>query len=185
MLNLEQRIRAGSLRAAIGVVIASRDCPGARLARERSLPTLVIPGVIESATLGRILADHGVDWVALAGYLKLVQMPAGFMNRFLNIHPALLPSFGGKGMFGRHVHQAILDAGCRVSGCTVHLVDEAFDRGPILAQAACEVREGDTPDTLAARVFTLECELYPATLSRLFAGRLEVSGRRARIVEAE
>lgn len=182
MAHLDQSTRDGALRAVIGVVIASRDCPGARLARERGLPTLIVPGVIEGATLGRILRDHGAGWAALAGYLRLVRVPEGFEHRILNIHPALLPSFGGKGMYGRHVHQAVLDAGCRVSGCTVHLVDEAFDRGPILAQAACQVQEGDTADSLAARVFALECDLYPATLSRVLAGRIEVRGRRARIV---
>jgi phosphoribosylglycinamide formyltransferase-1 len=99
----------------------------------------------------------------------------------VNIHPALLPSFGGAGMYGRRVHEAVLGAGCRVSGCTVHLCNDLFDDGPILAQACCEVREDDTAESLAARVFDLECALYPDTINRLVRHGVVVEGRRARL----
>lgn len=184
LMNLVDWIERGQLPAAIGVVIASRECAGAEWAREKGLPTLMMRGVIPRATLGRVFADHGVSWGVLAGYLNLVQIPDGFEQRMTNIHPALLPSFGGAGLYGERVHAAVLAAGCKVSGCTVHLIDEHYDTGPILAQAACPVEDGDTVKTLAARVFAVECELYPATLRRLLNGRLAVDGRRAAIVPA-
>jgi phosphoribosylglycinamide formyltransferase-1 len=161
------------------MVIASRECPGAELARERGITTRVIGGTIPRDVLGGMLQDAQIGLVVLAGYLKLVQVPRGYEGRVVNIHPALLPGFGGPGMHGEHVHRAVLDAGCKVSGCTVHLCDERYDTGPILAQAACEVRDDDSPASLAARVFALECDLYPRTLERLLAGRVKVLGRRA------
>ncbi len=182
--NLASHIEQGRLSAEIGLVIASSSCPGAERARERELPTLVVPGVIEPGKLARMLSDHGVGWIALAGYLKLLRIPPGFEGRAVNIHPALLPSFGGPGMYGRRVHAAVLEAGCRVSGCTVHLCDDAYDRGPILAQRACEVLDDDTPDSLGARVFVLECELYPRVIQSILTGRVSIEGRRARIMPA-
>jgi len=100
----------------------------------------------------------------------------------VNIHPALLPAFGGRGMFGAHVHRAVLDAGCKVSGCTVHFCDDAYDRGPIIAQRCCPVLDDDTPDSLASRVFEVESDLYPETIARLIEGDVRVDGRRVRIV---
>lgn len=182
--NLASHIEQGRLSAEIGLVIASSACPGAERARKRGLPTLVVPGVIEPGSLARMLSDHGAAWIALAGYLKLLQIPPGFDGRAVNIHPALLPSFGGPGMYGRRVHAAVLEAGCRVSGCTVHLCDDAYDRGPILAQRACEVLDDDTPESLGARVFALECELYPRVIQSILTGRVSIEGRRARIMPA-
>jgi len=116
--------------------------------------------------------------VALAGYLKLFEIPDGFENRVTNIHPALLPSFGGKGMYGPNVHRAVIESGCRVSGCTVHLCDERYDTGPIITQLTCPVLESDTPETLADRVFALETEAYPSALRDLLSGDLRIDGRR-------
>lgn len=180
--NLLKAIDAGGLPARVALVIASRECRGAEIARARSIETRVVPGVIEPGVLGPILQSRGIAWVVLAGYLNLVRIPPGFEGRFVNIHPALLPSFGGRGMYGERVHRAVLEAGCRVSGCTVHLCDERYDTGPILAQRCCEVPDNDTPETLAARVFALECEAYPRALAALFAGRYRIEGRRARLV---
>lgn len=182
--NLALHIESGRLNADVALVIASGPCPGAERARARGLPTLIVPGVIPPEILGRMLADHQAGWIALAGYLKLLRIPPGFEGKAVNIHPALLPSFGGAGMYGLRVHRAVLDAGCRVSGCTVHLCDDVYDRGPILAQRACEVLDGDTPESLAARVFALECEVYPQTLQALLMGRISLDGRRARIMQA-
>lgn len=186
-MNLVERIERGELAGEIRLVIASKHCPAAERARARRLPVLIVPGVIEASVLSRMLADHSVDpsggWIVLAGYVKHLRVPRGFEGRAVNIHPALLPSFGGRGMYGMRVHQAVLDAGCKVSGCTVHLVDEEYDHGPILAQRACEVRDDDTAESLAARVFELEKELYPRTLERLFRGTVSIAGRRARIIE--
>lgn len=182
LVNLVEKIERGELAADVGVVVASRECVGAEWAREHGLPTLMMRGVIPRDVLGRVFGDHGVGWGVLAGYLNLIQIPAGFEQRMTNIHPALLPSFGGPGLYGERVHAAVLGAGCKVSGCTVHLIDERYDTGPIVAQAACPVRDDDTVKTLAARVFGLECQLYPATLQRLLTGRLVVEGRRVAIV---
>jgi phosphoribosylglycinamide formyltransferase-1 len=176
LANLLGRIGRGDLPARVGVAIASRQCPGAQRARDANIPTLVMPGVIPAAELERALRAHGVELVALAGYLKLVDIPRAYEGRIANIHPALLPSFGGPGMHGRHVHEAVLASGARESGCTVHLVTAEYDRGPILLQRRCPVLPGDTPDTLAARVFAEECEAYPEAIRRWIAG--EYSGRR-------
>jgi phosphoribosylglycinamide formyltransferase 1 len=169
--NLIAAIAAGDLPARVAVVIASRECLGAEKARKAGIPTVVIPGAIPASDLLRVLTEHGVmpseGWVVLAGYLKLVQIPAGFENRVVNIHPALLPGFGGKGMHGHAVHEAVLKAGCQESGCTVHLCDPRYDTGPIILQRRCRVLQGDTADTLAARVFEEECKAYPEALRQL------------------
>lgn len=127
-----------------------------------------LPGDVASEIL-EALESAGVEVIFLAGYLRLVPAPVveRFRNRILNIHPALLPAFGGKGMWGRHVHNAVLEAGCRVSGPTVHLVDEVYDRGAILAQWPVPVLNGDTPEALAARVLAAEHRLYPRAAAHL------------------
>ncbi|MGH7133160.1 MAG: formyltransferase family protein, partial [Phycisphaerales bacterium] len=117
--------------------------------------------------LGRLLADHRVDLVVLAGYLTRLEIPPAYRGRIVNIHPALLPAHGGHGMYGRRVHEAVLAAGDTESGCTVHLVDDEYDRGPIIAQTRVPVLKGDIPETLAARVFEAECATYPAALAKL------------------
>jgi len=124
----------------------------------------------------------GADLVCLAGFLQLLTVPEDFRGRILNIHPSLIPVFCGKGFHGTHVHQAALDAGVKVSGCTVHFVDDEYDHGPIVAQRAVPVLEDDTPERLAERVFVQECEAYPEAI-RLFAeGRLRIEGRRVRVL---
>lgn len=184
LINLCARIDDGTLPARIALVIASRECLGAQRARDMGLRVRVLPGTLDAHTLGDALDDAGAAYVALAGYLNLVRIPKGFEGRVVNIHPALLPAFGGKGMYGERVHRAVLEAGCRVSGCTVHLCDDRYDTGPILAQRACEALLDDSPETLASRVFALECEVYPATIRALVEGRVrvETGGRRARII---
>jgi phosphoribosylglycinamide formyltransferase-1 len=118
------------------------------------------------------------ELVCFAGWLHLVPIPEDFRHKVLNIHPALLPAFGGKGMYGRHVHEAVLDYGAKVSGCTVHFADDTYDTGPILVQKCVPVKEGDDPDTLAARVFQAECEAYPEAIELIASGRVTVQGRR-------
>jgi phosphoribosylglycinamide formyltransferase-1 len=137
------------------------------LAAERGIPAEVVSPTPAADFAGRLTgALEGVDLVLLAGYLRLI--PAGvvaqFQNRILNLHPALLPAFGGEGMYGMRVHKAVLESGARVTGATVHLVDEVYDRGRILAQWPVPVQQGDTPDTLAARVHQVEHRLYPAVV---------------------
>jgi formyltetrahydrofolate-dependent phosphoribosylglycinamide formyltransferase len=169
LLNLLDAIRVGRLHASIALVIASRETLGAERARAAGLRVEVIPGVIPAERLGTILREHRIDWVVLAGYLKLVNIPPDYRARIVNIHPALLPNFGGPGMYGARVHEAVLRSGVSESGCTVHLCDEVYDRGRILLQKRCPVLPGDTPESLAERVFALECEAYPEALKLLFA----------------
>jgi phosphoribosylglycinamide formyltransferase-1 len=170
-LNLLDAIERGQLAAQLPLVIASGEAsPGVQRCRARGLEVVVMPGVIPEADLERVLRAHAIDWVALAGYLKLVRVPGAYRGRIVNIHPALLPKFGGPGMHGRRVHEAVLASGERESGCTVHLCDDAYDTGAIVLQRRCPVLPGDTPDTLAARVFEKECEAYPEALRRLMEG---------------
>lgn len=182
LMNLADRIDDGSLPGAVALVIASRECRGAELARARGFDTRVVPGDIAAPELARLARDAGADWIVLGGYLRLIAIPRGFEGRIVNIHPALLPAFGGPGMFGGRVHRAVIEAGCKVSGCTVHLCDGRYDTGPIVLQRCCEVRDDDTPESLGARVFELEKRAYPDALRPLFAGRVAVEGRRARIL---
>lgn len=169
LANLHDRIAAGLLPARIELVIASRDCPGVHLARSRGLRTVIEPGRIGAERLLALLRQARADWVVLAGYLQRVPVPEEYRGRMINIHPALLPAFGGRGMYGRHVHEAVLRSGAGESGCTVHLVDEEYDHGPIILQKRCPVLPTDTPDTLAARVFELEKEALPEALAGLIA----------------
>ena len=174
MVNLHDRIGDGRLDAEISCVIASRaDAGGLARATARGLPTRVIGRAqhpdagARSAAIFEVVRESRCDLVCLCGYLSLLTIPDDFSGRVLNIHPSLLPSFGGRGMFGRHVHQAVLGHGCAVSGCTVHLCDNTYDTGPILVQRACAVEDGDDAEALAARVFVEECEAYPAAI-RMF-----------------
>lgn len=118
------------------------------------------------------------ELVCFAGWLHLLPIAGDFRHKVLNIHPALLPAFGGKGMYGRRVHEAVLAYGAKVSGCTVHFADDTYDTGPVLVQKCVPVREGDDPDALAARVFEAECEAYPEAIRLIAEGRARVEGRR-------
>lgn len=186
--NLIDRIAAGTLPARIVQVVSSRAAAfGVDRARLAGLPVEVVARksfpTIEafSGQTFDLCRQAGARLVVLGGYLQLLRIPDDFRWKVLNIHPALLPAFGGKGMYGHHVHEAVLEFGAKVSGCTVHFVDDQYDHGPIIAQRAVEVRQDDMPDTLAARVFAAECELYPAMLKAVIEGRVTVSGRMVRV----
>ena len=116
----------------------------------------------------------------MGGFLKHVLIPDDFMGRVMNIHPSLIPAFCGHGFYGRRVHQAVLDYGVKVSGCTVHFVDNQYDHGPIILQHVVPVLDDDTPEALAARVFVEECSAYPEAIQRFAQGRLQLVGRRVR-----
>ncbi len=154
--------------ARVVLVVSNRPDAGALgRAAASGVPTAVIAADGQDAgRLLELLAEHRVELVVLAGYLKRVPPPvvAAFRGRMLNVHPALLPAFGGPGMYGRRVHEAVLASGERVSGATVHLVDEQYDHGQILAQWPVPVRPGDTAETLAARVLAVEHRLLPAVV---------------------
>ena len=154
--------------AHIVLVVSNREGAGAlERAGARGVPAATIAEDGQDADrLLALLAEHAVELVVLAGYLKRVpdRVVAAYRGRMLNVHPALLPAFGGPGMYGRRVHEAVLASGARVSGATVHLVDEQYDHGPIVAQWPVPVRPDDTPDTLAARVLAVEHRLLPAVV---------------------
>lgn len=163
--NIAEAIRCGRLRAEIAVVISSKSGTGGLLkAASYGHPTAVAENP-EAVTT--ILRAHHVQWVAMCGWLKYWDPPAEFRGHTVNIHPSLLPAFGGRGMYGRAVHEAVIAHGAKISGCTVHLVAGGYDSGPILAQQAVDVAPGDSADTLQARVQAAECELYPLALSDL------------------
>jgi len=187
LLNIAAHIQRGELDARIAAIIAVReDLPGVARARERGLPVQLVdaassdPNETDEA-IARTLRDCGVELVCLAGYMRYLRIPPDFAGRVINIHPALLPSFGGTGMYGMRVHRAVIAHGCKVSGCSVHFVDDIYDNGPIIIQKCCPVLEDDTPETLAARVFDLECTAYPEAIGLIAAGRAKVEGRRVKI----
>lgn len=169
LVNLCERIAAGTLAAEVAVVVSDRaDAPGLQRAADLGLPHHVTR---DGDTTFALLRAHRVDLVCLAGYLRLLRIPLDFAGRVLNIHPALLPRFGGKGMYGHRVHEAVLAAGERESGCTVHLCDDEYDHGRVLLQTRVPVLPGDDADRLAARVFAAECEAYPAAIAAWAAAR--------------
>jgi phosphoribosylglycinamide formyltransferase-1 len=186
--NLIDRIADGSLPVRIVQVVSSkRDVKGIERATNAGLPVEVIerkafPSVeVFSERNFELCRKAGARLVCLAGYLQLLRIPADFRGRIINIHPALLPSFGGKGMHGRHVHEAVLRHGAKVSGCTVHFVDDQYDHGPIIAQGEVPVLDDDTPDTLAARVFQAECAVYPDVIRAIAEGRIRIEEGRVQI----
>jgi formyltetrahydrofolate-dependent phosphoribosylglycinamide formyltransferase len=187
--NLLDRIRAGTLAAEVVCVVGSNpEAYGLTRAREAGIPTAVVerkgcasrPGFSERVFA--LCRDARAELVCLAGFLQLLTIPDDFMGRVLNIHPALIPAFCGKGMYGLHVHQSALEAGVKVSGCTVHFADNEYDHGPIVLQRVVPVLDDDTAETLAARVFAAECEAYPEAIQLFAAGRLRIEGRRVRVL---
>jgi len=189
--NLIEKIGAGVLGVKIALVVSSSSkAKGLRFAEQAGIPTAVIrtrdypsQDAFSEAIFTRC-REAGAEYVVMGGFLKRITIPQDFANRVTNIHPALLPSFGGEGMYGHFVHEAVLHSGAKVSGCTVHLADNEYDRGPILVQKCVPVLDDDTPETLAARVFEAECEAYPEALRLIAAGRVRVEGRRVRISPA-
>ena len=175
--NLAALLRTLGGEAAAQVVAVfshSPDAGGVALARSAGLPTAIFADPADARAWLAALATHQVDLLVLAGFLKLVpaEVVQAYRGRIINIHPALLPRYGGPGMYGSRVHRAVLEAGDQESGATVHLVDEVYDRGEILAQARVPVLPGDTPETLAERVLAVEHQLLPATvLKAAEAGR--------------
>ncbi len=167
LAHIHALIEDAEIDAKIELVIASRACTGIERARGLGYAPVTMGGRIPRARLGELLAKHGIDWVVLAGYLQLLEIPEGFEGRVVNMHPALLPRFGGVGMYGDRVHAAVLASGAKVSGCTVHLCDGEYDRGAMVLQRTCRVLAGDTVESLGARVFWLEREAYGAALKLL------------------
>ena len=190
--NLLQEIGAARLDAEIALVVSSKvDAYGLVRAKAHGLDAVAVPrrdfGDLRAfnEAINAVLAPHGVELVVLAGFMSLYQPPPGLAGRVMNIHPALLPAFGGKGFYGDRVHQAVLESGVKISGCTVHFADSRYDCGPIILQTAVPVLEDDTVQSLASRVFAAECKAYPQAIQLFADDRLRVEGRRVRILPFE
>jgi formyltetrahydrofolate-dependent phosphoribosylglycinamide formyltransferase len=191
--NFIDLVDAGELPVEIRLVISSSPTAGGlqhadaagiptKVCRRESHPAGFAGHKPYSEEIFSACRRADVDYVAMAGFVKYVPVPDDFEHRVLNIHPALIPSFCGKGMYGHHVHKAVLEHGVKVSGCTVHFADNQYDCGPIIDQQVVPVLDDDTPETLADRVFAAECELYPRVLRALAEGRVEVDGRQVRVM---
>lgn len=174
-----EAIDRGDLDATVGILVSNHADAGAvATAESRGIPTVAVERSSFDTSddysdfLIEQMEQHSVNLIVLAGYMKKIptKFIARFKNRIVNIHPALLPDFGGQGMYGIRVHRAVIESGASVSGATIHLVDEEYDRGPIIAQSQVPVLPGDTPEILAARVLETEHKLYPETLRRMAKG---------------
>ncbi len=193
LLNILDEISAGRLDATVTCVIASRECKGIERSQAAGLDVTVVPyksfkrddGTADtgaySAALADVLDAAGVDLVIQAGFLSLWHIPPQYEGKVMNIHPALLPAFGGHGMYGHHVHEAVLAAGCKVSGCTVHFVTNEYDSGPIIVQRTAPAYDTDDADALADRVFVEECKAFPEAIALFGADRLTIDGQIVRV----
>jgi folate-dependent phosphoribosylglycinamide formyltransferase PurN len=174
--NLLQRQNAARWYVAL-VVSSSEICGANAIAEKHGIPLFVgdfskSSSLVTAVRLEQKLLEFKIEWIVLAGFLKMFPILSGYKNRIINIHPALLPKFGGKGMHGIHVHKAVLQSGDRVSGATVHIASDQYDQGKIISRIKVKVQEADSPEVLAARVFEAECILLPETISKLVSGDL-------------
>jgi len=190
--NLLDRIGDGSLNARIALVIGSRPgLVGLERAAKANIPAVIVdrrefPDCAQfSKRIFDLCTESQADLICMAGWLCLVEIPPIFSGKVMNIHPALLPSFGGRGMYGRKVHEAVISHGCEISGCTVHFVDNTYDTGPIILQRSCPVLDTDTPEALAHRVFEEEKIAYPEAIRLFQQGRLRIQGRRVILLCAQ
>ena len=183
--NFLSYIEAGRLDVEIALVIASSPTAGGlQYAVDAQIPAHVVAREdfdgqdLFSLAVFDLCRRTKVDLVAMAGFLKRLTIPDDFTNRVTNIHPALIPSFCGDGMYGHRVHEAVIEYGVKLSGCTVHFADNEYDHGPVILQKAVPVHADDTPDKLAERVFRAECIAYPEALQLIAQGRIKIDGRR-------
>ena len=186
--NLIDHIRSRRLNAQIVQVVASRP----RIRAIARAEAVGIPLALAnrnarsrtefSASVFDPIRHNKADLVVLGGFLSLVEIPPDYQGRVINVHPALIPAFCGKGFHGPAVHRAVIESGVKVSGCTVHFADATYDTGPIIAQRTVPVLENDTPEALAARVFKQECQALPEAIALYADGRLRVDGRRVRVL---
>lgn len=179
----------GTLPIEIATVISSRSgVRGLEVAQAAGIDAHVVSRreyqtpAERSARIGELIDKHHVDLMVLAGFLSQLEILPEWEGRMMNVHPSLLPLFGGHGFYGRHVHEAVLASGMKVSGCSVHFVNAEYDAGPIILQRCLAVREDDTPETLGARVFAAECVAYPEAIHLYAEGRLRIEGSRVRIL---
>jgi phosphoribosylglycinamide formyltransferase-1 len=187
--NLIEKQSVGQLAAEISQVISNNpQAGGIQFAEQAGLTCQVLdhrkfdtPEVFSDSVFASIRTS-GASLVVLGGFLRRLKIPGDFENRVINIHPSLIPAFCGQGLYGTRVHRAVIDYGCKISGCTVHFVDDQYDHGPIIAQRTVPVLATDDAQTLSARVFEQECELYPETINLIAAERVRLCGRLVEIV---
>ena len=188
--NILDRIADGRLAAQVVAVVSNNaQAGGLERARRANVPAFLVDrkeaGSV--AEFSRRIFAHcrqaNVELVCLAGFLQLIEVPDDFLGRVMNIHPALIPAFCGKGYYGHHVHEAVLAYGAKVTGCTVHFADNQYDHGPIILQRAVPVLDDDSPESLAARVFEQECAAYPEAIQLFAEKRLKIEGRRVRTLQ--
>ena len=187
--NLIDKINDKTLNANIQIVISSApDTYGIKRAEQNNIPVAIVQrkgynnSEIFSNTIINEIEKYSVDLIILAGFLHLFKIPDKYTGKVMNIHPGLIPSFCGKGYYGHHVHEAVIESGVKVSGCTVHFVDNEYDCGPIIIQRVVQVHEDDSPETLAQRVFKEECIAYPEAINLFAEGRLKIEERKVRIL---
>ena len=187
--NLLERIDQDKLPLEIVLVVSSsRSAKGIVYAEDANIPCKVVtvqdhPEIDAfSADIFHACRKAGAQLVVMGGFLKQVAIPADFENRVVNIHPSLIPSFCGAGFYGSRVHSAVLEYGAKISGCTVHFVDDHYDHGPIISQSVVDVLPDDSPQTLAERVFATEGQAYPAAITALAEGRVSISGRKVTLL---
>ena len=193
-LAILSAIRNGSIRNAVVTVVISNnsDAGALAIAREQGIPALHISrkqfaaDVVFNEAVLSTLEEYRVNFIVLAGYMKKIDpsIIRQFKDRIVNIHPALLPAFGGSGMYGMHVHEAVIAQKASISGATVHIVDEEYDHGPIVLQKTLPVAPGDTPDTLAEKVRKIEHELYPEAIRLIAEGKIKINDRHVTIIES-
>ena len=182
--NLIDSRTRGELQAEIVLVIASQpQAGGLKFASAANIPSIVVDHCRQrelvdfSETIFNHCRAANVDLVVMAGFLRRVLIPADFVNRVINIHPSLIPAFCGQGKYGSRVHSAVLEYGCKITGCTVHFVDNEYDHGPIIAQESVPVVVGDTVETLSQRVFHSECRIFPQVINAIAAQKIRVHNR--------
>ena len=171
---IKQSLRTGNYHVAL-IVTNNPDAGVIKRGARLDVPVLVLSKkILNGEGIGKILEKWSIDFIVLAGYLNLIPdaLIRQFSHKIINIHPALLPSFGGKGMYGDNVHKAVIDAGEKESGITIHEVNEKYDEGKILFQASCPVLKGDTPESLAERIHSLEHQHYPVFLEYWVRGEI-------------
>ncbi|MGL6193868.1 MAG: phosphoribosylglycinamide formyltransferase [Thermoguttaceae bacterium] len=186
--NIIKLSNEGKLSAEVSVVISSTpNAKGLQYAEKEGIPINIIEKKDYetrdefSKAVFDVCRELKVNYVIMGGYVKLLEIPADFHNRVLNIHPSLVPAFSGKGYYGSLVHEAVLQYGAKLSGCTVHFVDNKYDEGPVIMQRSVDVHENDTPASLNDRIFEQECIAYPEAIQLLAEGRITVDGRRVKI----
>ncbi len=187
--NILDKCTSGEVTAEIVCVLSSRESAyGLERARQAGIPAVAVPrnAYDDAASFGEAVWDtltpFGPELIVLAGFMSLLPVPEDYVGRIINVHPALIPAFSGQGMYGERVHQAVLDYGVKLTGVTVHFVNDEYDCGPVIAQCSVPVEEGDTAETLAERVQAEERRLYPKTIQLFAEGRLRLDGRHVHVL---